>query len=75
MMKTTIGGAVDSLIAWFMGMDTYMMHKVMGARSGRYAIVAEFERLYGEVEGSLLRYQKFYLIGEFPIELRDRGIC
>lgn len=34
MMQTTIGGAVDSLISWFMGMDTDMMHKVMGARSG-----------------------------------------
>jgi peroxiredoxin len=40
MMKTTIGGAVDSLITWFMGMDIDMIHKVMGARSGRYAIVA-----------------------------------
>jgi hypothetical protein len=46
-----------------------------GRKVRRYAIVAEFEGLYGEVEGSLLRYQKFYLIGEFPIELRDRGIC
>jgi hypothetical protein len=34
----------------------------------------EFEELNGGVEGNLLRYQKFYLTGEFPIELRHRGI-
>jgi hypothetical protein len=33
-----------------------------GRKVRRYAIVAEFEGLYGEVEDSLLRYQKFYLI-------------